>query len=130
METIIKIGERIKHLREQRNYSQDYVASKLSISQRAYSKIETGETNLSVDKLLKIAEVLEMSLNKILDMDGNAVYNNFHTHNGEGIVMQKTYKERENDLVDQLLKSKDEQIALLKTHNELLTKQFEVLSQK
>ena len=67
METNQNVGERIKRLREERNYSQQYLAGKLGISQKAYSKIETNQTRLSVDSLLKIAEILETSINKILE---------------------------------------------------------------
>jgi len=118
METTIKereIGTRIKNLREQKNYSQGYLAQKLGITQKAYSKIETNQTRLPVDYLLKIAEVLETSVNKILDIDGGTVYNNYSTHNGEGIVIHKTTSDKIIELYDRLLKAKDDEIAALKT---------------
>lgn len=114
------LGERIKRLREERNYSQQYLAGKLGISQKAYSKIETNQTKLSVDNLLKIAEILETSINKILDTDGNAVYNNFSTHNGEGIVIHKTTSDKVNELYEKLIQAKDEEIKRLKEQNDLL----------
>lgn len=122
METSIKekeIGTRIKNLREERNYSQDYLAQKLGVSQKAYSKIETNQTKLSVDNLLKIAEILETSVNKILEIDGSTIYNNYSTHTGEGIVINKTTSEKIIELYDRLLKAKDDEIAALK---ELLSK--------
>lgn len=117
MDTTIKekeIGVRIKRLREDKNYSQDYLAQKLGITQKAYSKIETNQTRLSVDNLLRISEVLETSINKILDVDGGTVYNNYSTHNGEGIVINKTTSDKIIDLYDRLLKSKDDEIEALK----------------
>lgn len=117
MDTTIKekeIGARIKRLREDRNYSQDYLAQKLGITQKAYSKIETNQTRLSVDNLLRISEVLETSINKILDIDGGTVYNNYSTHNGEGIVINKTTSDKIIDLYDRLLKAKDDEIEVLK----------------
>ena len=120
MEAVMKIGERIKHLREERNYSQTYLATKLNISQKAYSKIETGETRLSVDNLLRIADVLETSINSILEMDGNAVYNNFSTHHGEGIVIHKTTSDKVFELYEKLLIAKDEEIVALKKLNDAL----------
>ena len=35
---------KIKQIRELKNFTQEYVATKLNLSIRAYSKIETGET--------------------------------------------------------------------------------------
>lgn len=49
----------IKRLREKHDYSQEYMAHCLSISQPAYSKIEKGKTNISVSLLFEIAFILE-----------------------------------------------------------------------
>ncbi|RQO32643.1 transcriptional regulator [Taibaiella sp. KBW10] len=117
MDTTIKekeIGSRIKRLREDKDYSQDYLAQRLGITQKAYSKIETNQTRLSVDNLLKIADVLETSINKILDVDGGTVYNNYSTHHGEGIVIHKTTSDKIIELYDKLLKAKDDEIEALK----------------
>ncbi|MFH1004494.1 MAG: helix-turn-helix transcriptional regulator [Bacteroidota bacterium] len=40
--------------------SYEYVAGKLSITYRNYSKIENGEINISVNNLLELCEVLEI----------------------------------------------------------------------
>ncbi len=50
---------KIKRLRELRNYTQEYMAGRLGISQRGYSKIESGKSTLSVQRLRQIAEALE-----------------------------------------------------------------------
>jgi transcriptional regulator with XRE-family HTH domain len=130
MVTIKKIGERVKNVREQRNYSQQYVASKLGVSQKAYSKIETGETKLSVDNLLKLTEILDTSVNELLDSVGNAVYNNLGTHNGEGIVLHKTTSDKINDLYEKIIKVKDEEIERLKQQNDSFLKTIEKLTGK
>lgn len=125
-----KIGERVKHIREEKNYSQEFVASKLGISQKAYSKIETGETKLSVENLIKISEILDTSINTILDT--GAVYNNFSTHNGEGIVISKTIaSDKIEELYNKLIKAKDDEIERLKSQNDSFLKTIEkIASQK
>ncbi|MXV49937.1 helix-turn-helix domain-containing protein [Pedobacter sp. HMF7647] len=55
------IGEKIRIQRVIKQYSQEYVANCMDISQAAYSKIERGETELSVERLYEIAEILEVS---------------------------------------------------------------------
>lgn len=57
---------RIRERRETLNYTQAYVASKLKISQNAYSKIEAGITNFSVERLYEIAEVLETDVKDLV----------------------------------------------------------------
>ena len=53
-ETILKIRKRRISL----NYSQEYMATKMSISQNAYSKIEIGKSNLTVKRLYQISNIL------------------------------------------------------------------------
>ncbi|MES2828981.1 MAG: helix-turn-helix transcriptional regulator [Bacteroidota bacterium] len=50
---------RIKKVRKRKGYSQFQLAQKLDLSQNAYSKLELGRSNLSLDKLFDIAEILE-----------------------------------------------------------------------
>ena len=56
-------GYKIKMLRELRNYSQDYMAYRIAISQAAYSKIESEQTKISTDSANKITEILNRLLN-------------------------------------------------------------------
>ncbi len=60
------IPENLRRLRQMRNYSQDYVAMKSHISQNAYSKIELGYSKLTVDRLLYIADALEVHYTDII----------------------------------------------------------------
>jgi transcriptional regulator with XRE-family HTH domain len=53
--------ESIHSLRRIREYSQDFMAFKLGISQNAFSKLESGKTPLTMERFFKIAELLEVS---------------------------------------------------------------------
>jgi len=55
------VGEKIRIQRLTRNYSQEYMAWSLNISQAAYSNIERGETDITVTRIFEIAEILEIS---------------------------------------------------------------------
>lgn len=61
-------GANIKNARLYRNYSQDYLAGKLNISQNAYSKLELGYIRVKLESLLIIAEVLEVPLSNLIDL--------------------------------------------------------------
>ena len=50
----------IRKMRIEKNYSQEYVASKLNISQSYYGRIENSKANLDLETLNKILEVLEI----------------------------------------------------------------------
>ncbi|MEC4112782.1 helix-turn-helix domain-containing protein [Myroides pelagicus] len=53
--------DKIKERRKALGFSQEYVAMKLGISQKAYSDIESGKTKLKTEVLNEIAEILEIS---------------------------------------------------------------------
>lgn len=57
---IKSVAANIRKVREYREYTQEYLAVKLGISQNAYSKIELGYTRITLERLLQIAEVLEV----------------------------------------------------------------------
>lgn len=51
-------GEIIRKLRELRGYKQEYLATKLGVTIKAYSKLECGETKLTTDRLREITRIL------------------------------------------------------------------------
>lgn len=59
-------GHVIKKYREMRNYSQRYVATKMKISQNAYSKIENNITQLTVHHLKLLSKILEIPVTDLL----------------------------------------------------------------
>jgi transcriptional regulator with XRE-family HTH domain len=63
------IVSNIRKVREYRNYTQDYLAAKLRISQNAYSKIELGYSNITLNRLVEITEILEIDLADIISPD-------------------------------------------------------------
>ena len=56
---IMMVAEKIRSRREYMNYTQQYVAGKLRITQNAYSKIECGRISINVQRLFEIAAALE-----------------------------------------------------------------------
>jgi transcriptional regulator with XRE-family HTH domain len=60
------LAANIRKTRLMRNYSQDYLAFKLGMSQNGYSKIELGYSALSVDNLMIIASALEVDIKQLL----------------------------------------------------------------
>lgn len=102
MENIL---EKIKDIRKQKGFSHEYMAHKLDMSQPAYSKIEKNETVLSVDRLFKIAEILETPVNDILEINPNNIYH--QTNNDNAIGHQEVAHLHQDN------REKSEKIALL-----------------
>jgi transcriptional regulator with XRE-family HTH domain len=79
----MEVHEKIRYLRESKNWSQEEMAEKLNMSPSGYSKIERGETKAAIPKLIKIAEMLEVDLIELIPLDGKNVYlNNNYSNNG------------------------------------------------
>lgn len=66
---IKQVAANIRKIREHRNYTQEYLAAKLHISQNAYSKIELGYTRITVERLFQIAEVLGVDPVEVISID-------------------------------------------------------------
>jgi len=64
--TISDIGQNIRQIRELKSFTQEYMAIQLEISQPTYAKIEKGQSDLKIERLQKIAEILEVDLSTLL----------------------------------------------------------------
>jgi transcriptional regulator with XRE-family HTH domain len=130
----MKVHEKIRSLREEKNLSQDDMAKKLHMSLNGYSRIERGETKVSVLKLEKIAKALEVDLIELIPLDGKNVYlfnhsnsNNTgdgcHIFNSEAEVVFEIQKQQlQLELKDKELAMKDREIAYLKKMLEMSEK--------
>ena len=67
---------KLKQLRELKNFTQEYMAQQLGLSTRAYSKIETGETQLTINCLNEISSILGIDPIEALGFDHQNVFNN------------------------------------------------------
>jgi transcriptional regulator with XRE-family HTH domain len=55
----LKLGDKIRIVREKRGYSQEQLAEKMDINRSTISKIENGKFNLSIDYLSKFSWFLD-----------------------------------------------------------------------
>ncbi|MFD2866795.1 helix-turn-helix domain-containing protein [Mucilaginibacter antarcticus] len=60
------LGKKIRLLRHQKSWSQEDVAKRLDISIPAFSKIETGITDINLSRLEQISNLFEMSVVQLL----------------------------------------------------------------
>ena len=64
--SLLKIGEKIRNAREDLDFSQEYVAEKIPMSQSGYSKIERDIQEPSLEQLKRICEILNLSADSLL----------------------------------------------------------------
>jgi transcriptional regulator with XRE-family HTH domain len=85
-----KVITNIKTIRETKNYSEEYMADKMGISQSTYNRKENGEGDFTLTELIKMADVLEVSVSKIIDMDLAKVINQYHNQDQAGYIENQT----------------------------------------
>ncbi|MGY4384785.1 transcriptional regulator with XRE-family HTH domain [Pedobacter sp. UYP24] len=67
--TAERVINNIKKVRHFKNYSQDYIAAKLNISQNAYSKIELGHSKITLERFFQIANILDVDEAQLISLD-------------------------------------------------------------
>ena len=71
MITVIKLYERIRNFREDRDLTQKQVAEMLGMSQTGYSKYETGENDIPTQILIKLADYYNTTTDYLLGRTDN-----------------------------------------------------------
>ena len=89
---LIKIGKFIADCRKEKKITQQELAEKLYITDRAVSKWERGLSLPDADKMLELCDILDINVNELL--------------NGEKIDM-KDYKKKNEDLLLELAKQEE-----------------------
>ena len=99
------VAQRIMEAREQKGLFQKDMAAALDLSTNAYNSIENGKTNLTVNVLYKISEILQLPISKLLNINEGDVQNNSQnlviTQNNNGTL----YFQMSNDQMDKLVDS-------------------------
>jgi len=116
------IGNKIRNLRELKNFTQEYMAEKLQMSQSNYSRIENNELDIPFGKLQQIADVLEIKLVDLIEFDAKYFFNNVHAQTINGNI-NHTIPSREQKLYE-------EQIELLKNEVSYLKEMIDLLKNK
>ncbi len=99
------IGDKIRKVRELKGFTQDYMASQLEMSQRAYSKIENNDIKLDWSRIENISKILNIEPIDLVSFDDNLVFNNC-TNSGKAHIIN-------NNFPDELKKSYEDRIAHL-----------------
>jgi transcriptional regulator with XRE-family HTH domain len=63
---------RVAELRKKRNMTQAELARAVGIAQPSLSDLENGNTNPAFETLIKLAKVLECSLDELVDLESAA----------------------------------------------------------
>jgi transcriptional regulator with XRE-family HTH domain len=91
------LGKKIRLLRHQKGWSQEDVAKRLDISIPAFSKIETGITDINLSRLEQISTLFEMSVVQLLTFNESEQNQKFQN---ELETVNKKLMDREAEVID------------------------------
>ena len=129
----MQVHEKLKVMRLFKDWSQEDMAEKLGYSLNGYTKIERGETDITVGKLEKIAEILGIDLQKLLGLNEGNVFNiaehcNYGVHNVVFLTESQCAQELEKALLS--IQEKVKEIEYLKSENSLLRDKIELMQKQ
>ena len=125
----MNINEKIRRIRESKEWSQEQMAEKLNMSLNGYAKIERGETKLYLDKLEQIAQILDLDVVELMQSDGKNICFQIESPLGsvyqgvgessllieiERLKLALSHANDKEELLKKLLEQKDSEIATLK----------------
>lgn len=113
----MNVIDNIKIVRKNKGISHEAMALNLGITQAAYTKLEHNKTKLTVERLYKIAEILEVQIEDLLQVEPKSFDLDIHNQKQVTEILHQQVKNlhQENiSIYEVLLQSKDEQIAILK----------------
>ena len=124
------VSEKIKRFRKAKGLSQEEVAEKLHISQSAYARIETGESQSWATHLVKLSEIFEVKPENFLtDEANNLEQENTEQKGGMAFQFVGTINTI-NSLSEKLVEQYEERIAEMKTTIKELKQEISFLKSK
>lgn len=132
------LNDKIRILREMKNWTQEEMAEKMQMSKSGYSKIERGQSKMTTEKLEQIAAIFDVDVTELLSMGLNGTFNlikeNGNQSNYYGNSESLSHEIDKLKLMiahqEELLKQKEIIIAQKETENALLKTLVETLQNK
>ena len=106
---------KIKQIRELKNFTQEHVATQLGLTTRAYSKIEAGDTQLTINRLNEISAILGIDPLEVLGFDDKQIFNNCKQEGNQNTIGTANYY-----LPDKLIQQYEKTIQILENKVSLL----------
>ncbi|MGB1210333.1 MAG: helix-turn-helix domain-containing protein [Lacinutrix venerupis] len=101
---------KIKQCRERQGFSQEFVAEKLKITQSSYAKLESGVVKITLDRLQKITEILELDINELINSKEQQIFNLYNNKEAVGQNIIENLYEYNKEAISLLIVEKDKRI--------------------
>ncbi len=112
----LQVLDKIRKMRDLKGIKQEDMALFLGITQQAYSKLETGESEISLQKLGKITKKLDISLPQLLDFNPHTILNNYgnkYKDIAQHIYQNPAFTPTEKELYEKIIQNLETENARL-----------------
>lgn len=106
------LGEKLKKARINKNFTQEYLAEVLNVSQKTYSNFENDKSKPDFSQVEHIAKALEVSVLDFLSGDNITINSTNGDHSG--FIYQTQLPEKLIEQYEKRLQDKDAEIAYLR----------------
>jgi transcriptional regulator with XRE-family HTH domain len=93
------------------------LADKLEMSLSGYSKLERGEVELTLTKLYRISEILEVSVSQILNFDASQIFNVSNNQIVNGVEVKEQINNYQDEYKDKYIKLLEAEVERLKNES-------------
>lgn len=115
MESIERVLEKVADIRKRKGLSHENMAIELDISQAAYTNMERMDSKLTVERLIKISEILEEPVYSFFDVAPQQINNQNNYDSSSNNYMQNfdNLYQDSRETYEKLEKSYQKAVALL-----------------
>lgn len=116
----MQLHEKIRVMRQCKGWTQEELAEKLGWAVNSYAKIERGESDIKLDKLKKISEVMGIDIQELIDSNEKTIFNFAENCNSTSlaqgyILLSETQCVHELEKAHLTIEQKDKEIGWLNT---------------
>ncbi|MEY4877171.1 MAG: Helix-turn-helix domain [Bacteroidota bacterium] len=84
-----QIGTNLKKIRIEKGIDVKVLASNLNITHQALHKIESGQTDLNISRIVDLSLALDANYTQVLNLENNSAYT-YNQNNGNGNFIQNS----------------------------------------
>lgn len=123
----MEVGSKLKKLRDQNGFSQEYVANELGISQSTYFKLESQQIRLTVERAKQLAKLYEIDTEYFYSNESAVVHNNYSSGSYSNSNNGTIDKYENNNISKEVLELLKEELIQAKEERKLFSLLIEKL---
>lgn len=106
--------QKLRKIRKEKEYSQEFVAETLGLSQKTYSNIENNKSPISIDLLQEVSKLYDVEITELLNIESISKEHESEINLNDKLIQQ--YEKR--------IEEKDYRLRQLEEENKILKTKF------